>query len=107
MRDHNDGLAPALPDTLNVAIEMLARQRVESSEWLVHKQHPRIRRQRARQGHTLAHAAGQFVNVGMLELHQSHQFEMPIGDFLALAPAHAGNTLESELDVAEHRQPGK
>ena len=51
------------PDVLDVAVKLLARQRVERRERLVHQQHARIGRERARQRDALLHAARQLVDI--------------------------------------------
>src|SRR5262249_31865759 len=47
MRNEHDCLVSGLPDSLKIAVELLASKRIKSSKRFVHEQHTRIRRQRA------------------------------------------------------------
>ena len=73
---HEDGgdvglvVEPAQPGA-----QLLAHARVEGAERLVEQQHLRLDRQRARQGHALALAAGQLARVAVGELLDLDQAE--------------------------------
>src|SRR3984893_2339158 len=58
MGDEDDGLPPLLPDTLDVAVELLAGQGVERGERLIHQKDARIRREGASERDALFHSAG-------------------------------------------------
>src|SRR5260370_30844501 len=58
MRDQNGRGAAFEPDPLQLEIHAPAQDLVESAEWLVEQQHRRLGDQRARDGYSLAHAAG-------------------------------------------------
>src|SRR5256886_16746408 len=75
MRDKDNGLAPRFPDLLNVAVKLLAGERIECGEWLVHEKHARIRRKCARQGDALLHSTGELVNVRVFEPAQANRSE--------------------------------
>ena len=75
VRHENDRLLPRLPDLLDVAVELFARQRVQRRKRLVHQQHPRIRRQRPRQRDALFHAAGKLVDIGSAQIAPIHQLK--------------------------------
>src|SRR6266581_7433137 len=76
MRDEDDGFAARFPDLLNIAVKLLARERIKGGEWFVHEKHARIRRQCASKRNALLHAAGQFMDVRSLETRQPDQFEI-------------------------------
>ena len=73
VRDEDDRLARGAPDALDLALQDLARLRVERGERLVHQQHGGIGRQRARDGAALAHAARELVRVAVLEAPEVHR----------------------------------
>src|SRR6478735_1383499 len=60
VRDEDDRLARLVPKSLQLRIEVVTRHGIEGTERLIHQQEIRIDDQRAADGHTLAHAAGQF-----------------------------------------------
>ena len=66
--DEQHGLARAQPERLEVDAHLLARQRVERAERLVHQQQRRIVDQRAHDRVALAHAARQLARVAVGEL---------------------------------------
>ncbi len=63
MGDEQRGLAGLLQRLRQVALQHHAGLRVDRRERLVEQQHVRIDRERARQRHALAHAAGQLVRI--------------------------------------------
>src|ERR671931_472547 len=73
MRDEHDRLLTLPPNSLEVAVELFARQCVKGGERLVHQQNPWIRSERACQRDALLHAAGELVNIGALEPRQADQ----------------------------------
>src|SRR5262245_441490 len=56
VRNQYDGLATRRPDALDISVKLLARERVEGRERLIHQQHARIGRQCTRKGYALLHA---------------------------------------------------
>ena len=68
VRDEHDGLARREPQRLEVDAHLLARQRIERAERLVHQQQRRIVDQRAHDRGALAHAAGQLARIAVGEL---------------------------------------
>ena len=67
VRDEDDRLVARFPDALDVAVKLLAGERIERGEWFVHQEHARIRRERARERDALFHSAGKLVNVRVFE----------------------------------------
>ena len=61
--DQQRGLAGALERLRQLALQHHAGLRVDRRERLVEQQHRRIDRERARQRHALAHAAGQLMRI--------------------------------------------
>ena len=62
-------------DPLEIEAHLLARQRIERAEWLVHHQKRRLVHQRAGDGDALLHAAGQFVGPLVGEIAQADRLE--------------------------------
>ena len=107
VRDEDDGLAAFHPDVLDVAVELLAGERIERGEGLVHQQHPRVGRERAGQRDALLHAAGELVHMRMLELLEADELEEMVGDFLALGIPQIRPQFQPEHHVAEDVEPRK
>ena len=104
VRHEDDRLAALRPDALDVAVELLARHRVERGERLVHQQHARVGRERAGQRDALLHAAGELVHVGARRILRGR----PASDSRARSRAGArrlrsGLQLQPEHDVADRR----
>ena len=87
------------------AAQIAAHLRVERAERFIQQQHTRLDRQRARQRHALALAAGKLRRKARLQsfqLHQRQQFADPFAD-ARIGPAFlaAANT-QAEGDVLAH-----
>ncbi len=67
MSHEDDRLATALPDIEKLEIHLLACQRVERTERLVHQNKLWIMDQRARYRRALLHAAGKLIRIFVLE----------------------------------------
>ena len=67
VRDERDRAAMALPELGQEALRAGPRERVERAERLVHEQHLRVVRERARDRHALLHAARELLGVGVGE----------------------------------------
>lgn len=104
MRDEDDGLAGALPDAPQLVLEGLAGLRVERRERLVHQQHVRVVGQRAGDRDALAHPAGEFVGVPVLEAGEADEVQELSGPVRSFTAWDAGR-LQPEFDVAERRPP--
>ncbi len=104
MRDEDDRLAPLLPDPLDVAVKLLARQRVERGEWFVHQQDARIRRERPGQGDALFHPAGKLMDMRGRELLQADQLQKKLRDLEPFLVRQARFEFQSEHDVARSRR---
>src|SRR5438046_2810824 len=74
VRDKDDRFAARFPDFLNIAVELLASKRIQSSERLVHEEHPRVRRERAGERDALLHSAGKLMNIGMFKPAKADKF---------------------------------
>ena len=99
-----DGLARRAPDALDLALEDLARLRVQRSERLVHQQHRGIAGERAGDGAALAHPAGELVRIAVVEAPQVNEAQELLasrGPRPELEPLE----LQRELDVAPEREP--
>src|SRR5206468_3959614 len=75
--DEHDGLARLLPDAQELEVHELAGHGVESAEGLVHEEERGVVHERARDGHALAHPAGELVWVLLLEAAEADQPEGP------------------------------
>jgi hypothetical protein len=84
MRDEYDRLFARLPDFLNVSVKLFACQRIEGSEWFVHQQHSRVRRERTGERNALLHAARELMNVRVHEPFQADQFQIKLSYFATL-----------------------
>ena len=104
MGDEDDRLSGRLPDRFELAVEPVARQRVERAEGFVHQQRLRLDRERSREGDALAHAAGKLVHEGSLVAGEVNEIEVVLRDGAALVLRHISLS-QSELDVAEYVEP--
>src|SRR5262249_55210979 len=87
-------------------LHLIARERVQRREWLVHKQHCGIVSERAGDRDPLLHTAGEMMRIGageILELNEAKLFER---DRLALRLRHTLH-FQPEGDIAERGAPGK
>ena len=106
VRHVDHGLAGFPPHVGEQPLHVVAGQRVERRERLVHQQHRGIVGERARDGDPLLHAAREMVRIGVGEFFELDQLELLLRDFLALGLAHALH-LQAEGDVAQRGAPGK
>ena len=77
VRDEQHRLVRCEPQRLEVEAHLLARQRVECAERLVHQQQRRVVDQRARNRHALAHSAGELVRITIGEILEPDLLEQP------------------------------
>ena len=99
-------LLQLLLDLQHLVAEQKPRLLVERGERLVHQHDLRLRRERARHRHALAHAAGEFRRIAALEAVEPDQRnEMPRA-LVALRLRQAGD-LQRERDVVDHGAPGE
>ena len=104
VRDEEHGLARRPPDLDQLALHGGAGVGVERGERFVHQQHLRLVGEHARDLDALLHAAGQLGRMLVILAPQPDEVEIavrPLEPLGARQPAHA----QSELDVAERRQP--
>ncbi len=101
----HDRLLALLPDTLDVAVELLAREGVERGERLVHQQHLRVRRHGAGKRDALLHAAGELMNVRGAKALQSDQLQVVHRHLAPLGVLQPGLELQSEQQVVHHVEP--
>ena len=79
---------------------------VEMTEGFVRQQDVRLHRESARDCHALAHAAGQFVRIGIGELPEAKTLE-PGEGALALLVFGQADEFERKLGVVQRRAPGQ
>ena len=105
MGDEQNCLAVALPQVRKHLLHDLARLRIQCAEGLIHQQNLRVIREGARDRGPLLHSTGKRLGVGFGETIQFHRMDQLARTQLALC---SGRPLElqSELNVAPHRQPG-
>ena len=94
----------ALDPGQKVLGDMMAHDRVERGEGLVHQQEPRLQRQHLRQRHPFALAARELPRISALEAGEPHPREPPIGLGQRLG-RRAPVQLQSERDVLPRRAP--
>ena len=63
MSDEQDGLATLHPDALQFGVHLLARQRIQGAEGLVHQQQVRVVNQRTAETDALLHAARKLMRI--------------------------------------------
>ena len=106
MGDEHDGDAAARPDREQLTLKLLAGERIERAERLVHQQDAGVVGEHARDGDALLHAARELVRVAIgraLEPDQLHELVRDLVDLAARQPALA----RAEADVLAHRHPGE
>ena len=104
MRDVQRGLARLHPQPLNIHRDLLARERVERAERLVHHQHDGIVHECTANGHALPHAAGQFVGLLLFESLEPGGLEQVHGDRLVFGAVHAAD-IDLQHHVRQHVAP--
>jgi hypothetical protein len=82
------------------------RQHVQRAEGLVHEQQLRLDDQRTRKANTLAHSAGEFFGVGILEAIQTDQVDRRQGAPEALGLCER-LCLEPQFHILQHCEPGE
>ena len=105
MRHENDRLLPLREDLLDVAVELITRERVEGRERLIHQEHARIRGKRASEGHALAHATRKLVWVRLLLVGQADEIQVVASGFGALGVGEARLEAQAEEHVLEGIEP--
>ena len=100
------GSRPSIQRSTQVGAQRLGGQHVERRERLVHQQQVGMHHQRPRKADALAHAAGQFLGIGVLEAVETDQIDRRQRARAALDAVDA-ERLQSEFDVLQNRQPGK
>ena len=102
--DEQRGLAGALERLRQIALQHDAGLRVDRRERLVEQQHRRIDRERARQRHALAHAAGQLMRIVLGEFGELEVFQQRLRAPPALGRRHALD-FDAEHHVLVDRAP--
>jgi hypothetical protein len=105
--DEDDALPFDAVDLQQLVLEKLAGLSVERTEGLIHQEDIGPSRQRAGDGDTLAHAAGDAVDIKIGEIGQAHQVEIVAGDLVLFPGVDVFSVLGPETDVFEHGEPGK
>ena len=78
--DEDNRFLARLPDGLDVAVELLAGQRVEGGKGLVHEEDAGIRRQGAGEGDPLFHTPGKLVDIRVGEALEPDELDVEAGD---------------------------
>ncbi len=107
VRNKDDRFAARFPDFLNIAIKLLAGERIESSKWFVHEKDARVWRERARKRNALFHSTGKLVDVRMLESAEPDQFEIILRDVMSIFSAQIRLQFEPEEHVSKNSEPWK
>src|SRR5262245_23926199 len=102
--DEDDGLLRLLPDAQQLKVHLLARERVERAERLVHQDELGIVNERARDRRALLHAAGELVGVSVFLALEAHEREEVAG---ASAACGHGQTEDfgGQQHVVDHAPP--
>jgi hypothetical protein len=95
-----------VPQIEEIAAQSFGGQDIERREGLVEQQDIGIDDERAGKPDALPHAAGQFLRVGILKSVEPDQIDRTDRPPPPLGTGDA-QSLEPELDVAEHGQPRK
>src|SRR5215831_20883077 len=93
VRDEQDGLAPRLPDPQELEAHLLARERVERAERLVHQEQAWVGQQSTANGHALLHPARELARQPGLEAGEAAQrqeLERPGPIALEIQAEHVG-----------------
>ena len=106
MRDKQHSLAVPKPDALKIEVHLLARHRVERTEWLIHQQQGRIANQRATDCNTLAHAAGKFPGIILLKPTKTGATKKVDGSRCELSPIEVTD-VDLKQNIVEHCPPLK
>ena len=106
MGDDQRRLLELLLDLQHLVAEQEPGLLVERGERLVHQQDLRLRGERARHRHPLAHAARELGRIAPLEPVETDQMDEMARLLVARRLAHARD-LEWERDVVDHGAPGK
>ena len=104
VRDKHHGLPGLGGKPQQQIVHRELQLRIERSERLVEQRRFGAVQQHAREAGALAHAAGQFVRIAMLEAVEPDMLDHLIGAIGALGLADAGE-LERKRDVVAHRAP--
>src|SRR6266516_2245836 len=105
MRDEDDGFAARFPDLLNIAVKLLARERIKGGEWFVHEKDARIRRECASKRNALLHSAPKFVDVGMFKSRSPNQLEIISRDITAILIRKVWFQLQTKENVSKNIKP--
>ena len=95
--DEQHGLAGLHPQVFQIDAHLLARQRIERAERLVHQQQRRIVDQRAHDRGALAHAAGEFARAAVVEFG-----EADLGEQLVRARDVSLRVEPAQLELQHH-----
>src|SRR6267143_1034504 len=104
MSDEQDGQAALLPQALQLLMQKVASDGVESRERLVHQQDIRVLGKRTRQRNALLHAARQLMRTALLEAIEMNAMQQLSSGALALRMLDTAQ-LERKLDVARGGEP--
>src|ERR1700738_4820430 len=97
--DKENGFLFALPDAYQIGAHFQASEKVERAERFIHVNDVGIRRERARDLHTLAHPAGKLVRIGVFKSGQTHHVDVARDD---LVPFYWSAFLQAKANVLTH-----
>ncbi|EGJ75115.1 putative ABC transporter ATP-binding protein [Streptomyces sp. Tu6071] len=105
VRHEDDRLVQFVLEPDQLVLEVIARDRVDGAEGLVHEEYGRVRRERPRDAHALLLATGELPRITPPELHrvESHQVEHLL-DALLHAALRPADHLRHERDVLRDGQ---
>ncbi len=104
--DKDDGLVKFALQIEQIVLELVADQRIQGGERLIHQQDVGVGGERAGEADALLHAAGQFLHGLVGPARQPDHGELLVDDAGALRSAHAAQ-FEPEADIVAHAAPGQ
>src|SRR5260370_14271454 len=105
MRDKDDSHLGAPPQRVQLLLHLLARQRVERAERLVHQQDLGVVDERTNYREALLHAAGELIGVTVAEIPEANKTKIVLYLLspLAAEPTHH----RTEAGILHDAHPGK
>src|SRR5262245_40999715 len=104
MSDEQHGVLDRTPHDLQVRNHLLARERIERAERLIHQEQARLLHQRAADGGALAHAARQFARKFLAEALEPDLLQQFL-NARAILGAIPSLDLDRQQNVIEHVAP--
>ncbi|OFT87956.1 hypothetical protein HMPREF3115_15030 [Burkholderia sp. HMSC10F09] len=105
VRDEQQREARVVPQPQQLFLHLAARQRIERGERLVHQQHARLHRERARNGDALLHAARQRMRIRIGERAEPHLVEIVQRTFARFGTRQLRGDAQRKRDVLHDGLP--